>query len=161
MSGDPNQLPDASGHQPRAERPTQKSNQRSSSSSSSGGGSRGSGGSGGGGADGLPPGSQQPATLAMGMAAGLLLAYQLMPSQSGAQEITFSDFRRELLEAGNVERLVIVNKSQARVYTREAAGPPGARSAQVRSQAQYWFTVGAVGSIEKKLEEAQVTSLPN
>ena len=136
----------------------------SSSASSSGGGGSGSGGSGGGGSSsgsggsGGAPGAPAPdmqTTLVLGLLSGLALAYTLLPARSDAQEITFADFRRELLESGSVERIVIVNKTLARVYTVESAGPPGARTAQPQARAQYWFTLGSVNGFEKKLERAQ------
>jgi hypothetical protein len=39
-----------------------------------------------------------------------------MPGRADAPEITQSQFRRELLESGEVQRVVIVNKSRARVF---------------------------------------------
>ena len=79
--------------------------------------------------------------------AGLLALYQLFPSR-GNHEITFSDFRRELLESGNVDRIEIVNKTKARVYMR--ADVPG-----VPPPAPFYFTLGNVSGLEKKLEHAQ------
>ena len=130
----------------------------SSGSSSSSGGPSDGGGLGGlgdlgsslGGGSG---GSPNPQVILMGVASGLLLAYQLMPQRQDTQEITFSDFRRELLESGTVDRIVIVNKTKARVYVRTHSGPPGARVAQ--SEAQYWFALGSVAHFEKKLEQSQ------
>jgi AFG3 family protein len=77
----------------------------------------------------------------------------MLPTRQEPQEITFADFRRELLEAGSVERIVIVNKNKARVYVRTSTGPPGARVPQ--AQAQYWFSLSSVNGFEKKLEQAQ------
>ena len=94
-------------------------------------------------------------TLALGVASGVLLAYQLAPQRSDSHEITFSDFRRELLEAGTVEKIVIVNKQKARVYVRPAQGGLGAAGRVGLSEATYWFALGSVGNFEKKLEVAQ------
>ena len=59
--------------------------------------------------------------------------------------MTFSDFRRELLESGNVDRIEIVNKTKARVH---------ARRRPRRHSAPFYFTLGNVlGS--RKLEHAQ------
>ena len=124
----------------------------SSGSSSSSGGPSDGGGLGGlgdlgsslGGGSG---GSPNPQVILMGVASGLLLAYQLMPQRQDTQEITFSDFRRELLESGTVDRIVIVNKTKARVYVRTHSGPPGARVAQ--SEAQYWFALGSVAHLRR------------
>ena len=53
--------------------------------------------------------------------------------------------------AGSVERIVIVNKTKARVYMRMGGGPAGVQL----SQAHYWFSLGSVNGFEKKLEQAQ------
>ena len=78
--------------------------------------------------------------------AGLLALYQLAPGRS-SHEITFSDFRRELLESGEVDRIVIVNKSKAKVIMRETA--PGAE------KTSYFFSLGNVNGFERRLEQAQ------
>jgi len=89
-----------------------------------------------------------------------VLAYQLAPQRHDSQEITFSDFRRELLESGAVEKIVIVNKQKARVYVRSQpgggqAGAIGGGGSAESAQAPYWFALGSVGGFEKKLELAQ------
>ena len=102
--------------------------------------------------------------LALGVLAATLVAYQMMPSGQDPTEITFSDFRRELLEAGNVERIVIVNKTKARVHVRLAPASPYSSSSGAgggggggggRGEAIYWFQLGSVNNVEKKLELAQ------
>ena len=109
-------------------------------------GASGAGGSGGGG-----PGSSWPSTqmmqaqAALGLA-GLLALYQLFPPRDSA-EITFSDFRRELLESGEVDRIVIANKTKAKVIMRETA--PGAE------KTSYFFSLGNVNGFERRLEQAQ------
>ena len=95
------------------------------------------------------------AYVALAASTAAVLAFQMMPQRQDTQEITFSDFRRELLESGTVDRIVIVNKTKARVYVRTHSGPPGARVPQ--SEAQYWFALGSVGHFEKKLELAQAS----
>jgi len=87
-----------------------------------------------------------------------VLAYQLAPQRQDSSEITFSDFRRELLESGSVDKIVIVNKQKARVYVRAqpGSGLSGARSSSGGpAEATYWFALGSVGNFEKKLEVAQ------
>ena len=134
---------------------------------SGGGGSGGGGGGGGGGSPGGPSSSggggggfgdgmqtPSPSTMGLGLAAAVL-AFQLLPSRPEAQEITFADFRRELLEAGSVDHIVIVNKSKARVFVRTSTGPPGSRVAMPQAMSQYWFSLGSVSGFEKKLEQAQ------
>ena len=144
------------------------SSESGGSSKAEGGGSGGSGGSSGGGNAGggsASPdgpggdggfGAGSPVPLVLGVLATAVWSYPLLfPSRQDAQEITFADFRRELLETGTVDRIVIVNKSKARVYMRTTQGPPGSRVVVPQSQAQYWFSLGSVNGFEKKLEHAQ------
>jgi len=49
-----------------------------------------------------------------------------------------------------VERIVIVNKTKARVHMRSSRSPSGGGDV-----ATYWFSLGSVGAFEKKLEVAQ------
>ena len=88
------------------------------------------------------------AQAAMAALAAVTLYASLQRSPSEAREVTFSDFRRELLESGNVDRIEIVNKTKARVYMR--ADVPG-----VPPPAPFYFTLGNVSGLEKKLEHAQ------
>ena len=129
----------------------------SAKASGSGGGSSGGGSGGGGGrrrrdddGDGDPDGmfGGMQAQAAMAALAAVTLYASLQRSPSEAREVTFSDFRRELLESGNVDRIEIVNKTKARVYMR--ADVPG-----VPPPAPFYFTLGNVSGLEKKLEHAQ------
>jgi len=120
-----------------------KQSKQASSPDGKGGGS--GGGSkpppdGGSSSEGGPPNG---ATVAMAAIASLILTTQLFSSGDDPSEITFADFRRELLESGSVERIVIVNKSKARVHMRGSG------------LAHYWFSLGSVNGFEKKLEQAQ------
>ncbi|KAL9238754.1 hypothetical protein vseg_013134 [Gypsophila vaccaria] len=77
------------------------------------------------------------------------------------QQISFQEFKNKLLEPGLVERIVVANKSVAKVYVRSTPrnqstndsvqGPIGAISGQYK----YYFTIGSIESFEEKLEEAQ------
>ena len=133
------------------------SDKGSAKASGSGGGSSGGGSGGGGGrrrrdddGDGDPDGmfGGMQAQAAMAALAAVTLYASLQRSPSEAREVTFSDFRRELLESGNVDRIEIVNKTKARVYMR--ADVPG-----VPPPAPFYFTLGNVSGLEKKLEHAQ------
>src|SRR5690606_10473498 len=42
---------------------------------------------------------------------------------SDVKDISFQDFRRDYLEKGNVEKLVVVNKSEVEVFTKNAPPP--------------------------------------
>ena len=92
-----------------------------------------------------PPGGgnqQQQMLHGLGLLSCALIAYQTLPSGNAANEITQSDFRRELLETGHVSRIVVINKSRARVF--------------MSNGTTYEIVLGTVGSFEKKLEQAQV-----
>jgi len=88
---------------------------------------------------------QAQAALSLALLWGL---YQLSEGARGnAQEITFADFRRELLESGEVDRIVIINKSKAKVIMRGSVG--GGQNVS------YYFSLGNVSGFERKLEQAQ------
>ncbi|KAL3917778.1 MAG: hypothetical protein SGPRY_006271, partial [Prymnesium sp.] len=122
---------------------------------SAGASSRGGGGAGDGkssrapGGDGGPENPLNGTTMVLGSLSIALLALQFLPTGADPSEITFADFRRELLEAGAVDRIVIVNKSQARVYLLPSGSAPGSGSPY------FWFSLGNVNGFEKKLEQAQ------
>ena len=124
------------------------------SGSGGGGGSGGGSSSGGGGGEAGGPSGQTQTTIALALAAAAVLAFQLAPERPDAYEITFAEFRRELLESGSVERIVIVNKTKARVHMRSSRSPSGGGSGG-GDVATYWFSLGSVGAFEKKLEVAQ------
>jgi AFG3 family protein len=83
-------------------------------------------------------------------------------------QISFQEFKNKLLEPGLVDRVVVSNKSVAKVYIRSSPQPksqgqnsdthistsdvPG-RPAP--SRCKYYFNIGSVDSFEEKLEEAQ------
>ncbi|XP_051226748.1 ATP-dependent zinc metalloprotease FTSH 3, mitochondrial [Lolium perenne] len=86
---------------------------------------------------------------------------------SSEHEISFQEFKNKLLEPGLVDRIVVINKSVAKVYVRSSSLTmqsqdsdtsittshlPGKES---RSRYKYYFNVGSVDSLEEKLEEAQ------
>ncbi|XP_055812452.1 ATP-dependent zinc metalloprotease FTSH 10, mitochondrial-like isoform X2 [Solanum dulcamara] len=84
------------------------------------------------------------------------------------QEISFQEFKNKLLEAGLVDRIVVTNKSVAKVYVRRSAhdsdqigddtvqGPvTGRNDRRNTSKYKYYFNIGSVESFEEKLEEAQ------
>ncbi|RWR95409.1 ATP-dependent zinc metalloprotease FTSH 10, mitochondrial-like protein isoform X2 [Cinnamomum micranthum f. kanehirae] len=84
------------------------------------------------------------------------------------KQISFQEFKNKLLEPGLVDRIVVSNKSVAKVYVRsslqiinhssdgEIQGPMTHIPAQANmSQYKYYFTIGSVDSFEEKLEEAQ------
>lgn len=100
---------------------------------------------------------------------GLMLS-SLSSSSSDQKEISFQEFKNKLLEPGLVDRIVVSNKSVAKVYVRSVpqtnnqsqstdthiitSDAPGR---QAPSKYKYFFNIGSVDSFEEKLEEAQET----
>lgn len=83
-------------------------------------------------------------------------------------QISFQEFKNKLLEAGLVDRIVVTNKSVAKVYVRSSAPSPdqigddavqgpvaGRNDRRNTSLYKYYFNIGSVESFEEKLEEAQ------
>ncbi|EEF31401.1 Mitochondrial respiratory chain complexes assembly protein AFG3, putative [Ricinus communis] len=100
----------------------------------------------------------------------LFIAFLSSSVLFGAQEpnqISFQEFKTKLLEPGLVDRIVVSNKSVAKVYVRSlpknvnqtgddiVVQVPASGSPDRRSPRQYHFTIGSVESFEEKLEEAQ------
>ncbi|KAK6779276.1 hypothetical protein RDI58_021460 [Solanum bulbocastanum] len=98
---------------------------------------------------------------------GFILSSILM-SPREQQEISFQEFKNKLLEAGLVDRIIVANKSVAKVYVRSSAPGPdqigddavqgpvaGRNNRRNTSQYKYYFNIGSVESFEEKLEEAQ------
>ncbi|XP_050290861.1 ATP-dependent zinc metalloprotease FTSH 10, mitochondrial-like [Quercus robur] len=82
------------------------------------------------------------------------------------QQISFQEFKNKLLEPGLVDRIVISNKSVAKIYVRSSPqnqtsddvvqGPVSGSPAKGNGgQYKYYFNIGSVESFEEKLEEAQ------
>ncbi|KAK6231402.1 hypothetical protein SCA6_001475 [Theobroma cacao] len=119
-----------------------------------------------------PGNSQNIAKLMQNVITPLLLFGILYTSIfSGPHEqkqISFQEFKNKLLEPGLVEKIVVSNKSVAKVYVRSSPrnanqatddvtqvptnGAPARRNI---SQYKYYFNIGSVESFEEKLEEAQ------
>ncbi|XP_019254754.1 PREDICTED: ATP-dependent zinc metalloprotease FTSH 10, mitochondrial-like isoform X2 [Nicotiana attenuata] len=98
---------------------------------------------------------------------GFILSSTLLGPRE-QKEISFQEFKNKLLEAGLVDRIVVANKSVAKVYVRSSApginqtgddtvqGPTsGTNGGRNTGQYKYYFNIGSVESFEEKLEEAQ------
>jgi len=78
-------------------------------------------------------------------------------ADSPRKEISFQSFLWDLLFAGKVEKVEVVDRSIARVYLKPGAQvlglapPPNPNE----SWAPYYFTIGSIDTFEKKLEESQ------
>ncbi|KAL3536411.1 hypothetical protein ACH5RR_004872 [Cinchona calisaya] len=88
--------------------------------------------------------------------------------QNFRADISFQEFKTDLLEPGLVDRIDVSNKSVAKVYLKDSSpsanqtnndavqGPVGGSSSiRIVTQYKYYFTIGSVDSFEEKLEEAQ------
>ncbi|XP_059667838.1 ATP-dependent zinc metalloprotease FTSH 10, mitochondrial-like [Cornus florida] len=84
------------------------------------------------------------------------------------KQISFQEFKNKLLEPGLVDRIVVSNKSVAKVYVKSSPpvtnqtndeivqGPVnGNHDKRNVSHYKYYFNIGSVDSFEEKLEEAQ------
>ncbi|TPX59387.1 hypothetical protein PhCBS80983_g02542 [Powellomyces hirtus] len=84
-------------------------------------------------------------------------AYTLYSGYSDEQQITWQEFRANMLEKGYVEHLEVVNKDIVRVYLRPDA--PQLRSTTKGTLPahlpHFYFTIGSVESFEHNLEVAQ------
>ncbi|KAJ3342945.1 AAA ATPase afg3 [Gonapodya sp. JEL0774] len=84
------------------------------------------------------------------------IAYQYLAAGDGSTQISWHEFRVNMLEKGFVDHLVVVNKNMVRVYLRSDA--PMVRSAgpgNLAGVSRYYFSIGSVESFERSLELAQ------
>ena len=159
--------------------PKSTSTSTSKSGGSGGGSGGGDGGSGkaGGGKDGKGGGGPMNNPLYQaGMAIGSILLFQSLFSGQGegdnATEITWQQFKRDYLEPGRVEKVVISNKNVAKVYVKNlddgnsstesnttggyaldsAETPAGFRSLGTY---EVYFNIGSVDGFERKLDGIQ------
>ncbi|KXJ24312.1 AFG3-like protein 2 [Exaiptasia diaphana] len=85
---------------------------------------------------------QQQIWLAVGLSLGT--GYLLMSSGTPTREINWQEFRTNYLEKGDVEKLIVSNKSQVKVYTKNSI-----------IDGQLTFTIGSVENFERNLENVQ------
>ncbi len=86
-------------------------------------------------------------------ATGLYLVTMASPGGSPpgqTREITFVDFCSQLVESGQVEKVVVANGTHAYVYMRSADG-----GSDGEGEAKYHFTIGSVDAFERRLEDVQ------
>ncbi|KAL2916798.1 AAA ATPase afg3 [Polyrhizophydium stewartii] len=85
------------------------------------------------------------------------ISWQIYSQLTNEQEITFHDFRVNMLDKGLVDRLVVVNRSIVRVFLRSDAPNMSSlnRGGRGASGGQYYFTIGSVELFERNLELAQ------
>jgi AFG3 family protein len=87
------------------------------------------------------------------------LVYQYTSPSASSREITWQEFRTAFLDKGQVDRLVVVNRSRVKVYLHSNAtgSLPSEQSSGsgAGGRSSYWFTVGSVEAFERRLDEAQ------
>jgi AFG3 family protein len=98
-----------------------------------------------------------------GIIALAFIAIQIFGTGSRPMEINFQQFERDMLRAGDVEKIEVVNREVARIYIKqdrlekpkyEELFDRGFASAS-RSGPHYHFNIGSVELFEERLREAQ------
>lgn len=74
----------------------------------------------------------------------LFFIFSFLSPSEVVPEITFQDFKNQILNRGDVSKLQVVNKSMVRVFTRSGG-----------DQCTAFFTIGSVDSFERLLVETQ------
>ncbi|RHY93427.1 hypothetical protein DYB35_000114 [Aphanomyces astaci] len=138
--------------------------------SSGGGGSSASGGS--------DPKEQLMYTIPIAIA--LLLFLELTSGDNALKEITWQEFRNDLLSQGKVEHIVVVNKTYARVYLHRPSTTADSHATsstathtdlhEVRDHQQhaaatapqpptpsYYFNIGSIDNFERQMEQTQAS----
>lgn len=127
---------------------------------------------GGGGANGGPGGNNNKKdgkTVEVNLPVGWLIlggvAYYLYSTMGGAggqgvgakHEISFQEFRNQLLAKGKVQRLEVVNNNRVRVYVRaDDSGLSELSQGPLQGGVyKYHFQIGSTDALERKLDEAQ------
>lgn len=85
--------------------------------------------------------------------AGLAFYYLYQNSASSTHLITFQQFLTEILPAGQVDRLVVLDKNVVHVVMKSAS--PSSTSTNIAPRHAYVFTIGSVDAFERSLEDAQ------
>jgi AFG3 family protein len=84
------------------------------------------------------------------------LVWRMMSPGENSKEITWQEFRTTFLDKGLVEKIVILNGNQAKVYLhREAVASMYPDSPAASSNFYYYFTIGSVEAFERKMDDAQ------
>lgn len=89
---------------------------------------------------------------------GTVIAYWIYSSlfDESGREITWQELRKNFLDKGLVEKLVVVGNRVRVELNREATSSMYPDSAATRPGFHYYFSIGSVDAFERRLEEAQV-----
>ncbi|CDK27258.1 unnamed protein product [Kuraishia capsulata CBS 1993] len=125
-----------------------ESNSSSSSSSTSNSNSKSSGPASG--STISPLGGDSSGIKILGTFAFLLGLMTFFVAASETRQITWEEFRTQLLDKGYVERLIVVNKNLVEVYLNDAGKSQSPFGGEV-----VYFTIGSLDRFERKLIKAQ------
>ena len=104
----------------------------------------------------FPEGKNAQTLVALLAGAGALSLLMLAGPGDGdspkgqTKEITFVDFCSQLVETGQVEKVVVANGTHAYVYMRTADA-----GSDAPGEAKYHFTIGSVDAFERRMEDVQ------
>jgi AFG3 family protein len=80
----------------------------------------------------------------------------MLTTMESTKEITWQEFRTTFLEKGLVEKIVVLNHSQAKVFLhREKLSSISPESPATKNNFYYFFSIGSVEAFERRLDEAQ------
>ncbi|MEP7170203.1 MAG: ATP-dependent zinc metalloprotease FtsH, partial [Bacteroidota bacterium] len=93
----------------------------------------------------------------------IILAYNFMNLGNSAHQSSWQEFETKFLKTGDVDRVEVVNKEKVYVYIKkdklDKDQYKSIRNKSIGSAVNegphYYFTIGDVGTFEKKMEEAQ------
>ncbi|KAK5173793.1 AAA ATPase afg3 [Saxophila tyrrhenica] len=84
------------------------------------------------------------------------LLYRLVVPTENSREITWQEFRNTFFDKGLVEKLVVINGNQVRVYLhRENVSSMYPESPAAQPGFYYYFSIGSVEAFERRVDEAQ------
>jgi cell division protease FtsH len=93
----------------------------------------------------------------------LFIALNFMNFGTGPKEITWQDFKNNMLKQDEVQKIVVINKEKAEVYIKpDVLNKPkykelfdGGMFSTPRQGPHYFFTIGSLEIFEKRLREVQ------
>lgn len=84
------------------------------------------------------------------------MLYRLFSPTENSREITWQEFRNTFFDKGLVEKLVVINGNQVRVYLhRENVAAMYPESPASQQGFYYYFSIGSVEAFERRVDEAQ------
>jgi cell division protease FtsH len=117
----------------------------------------------------LKPGSFNNNNLwIIGLIVAAIFALQLFNLGPNAKETTWVEFDRDMLQNHDVAKVVIVNRERAEIYLTAEALKSGKYSKELNNGfgsvsatgPHFYFTIGSIEMLEKRLEEAQTKFTP-